>query len=300
MPKTQKGSSLEFSIAHLYVTRHCPYSCSYCGVRDNTTVDLPAERWVEIINKLAPYAQRFNIIGGEPLVYNGIWDIVAHLLSLNKTFNISTALTTKENLRRLSDAGVPAISVSLDSLNGGEDGTELKNENALFALDLWRGIGPNFCGIVVSPWNIDGILEVIRYVSDRGFYCCINPVNVNSSDTEFGRKSQSRTAEYLGKLRYLADILRHTYRELLLADPPEYFQEWRKLPFLWRCSHVHSIAVDSDGSLSPCISLYRTEDKYIIEDLDKFLRDYRSIIRKCEGCMMGCSWVADTMPGEIR
>lgn len=243
---------------------------------------------MKIVDEIDPYSNEYNILGGEPLIYDHIWEVIGHVRQKGRFFTVSSSLTTIENMRRLEDAGVYSISVSVDTF---DFALSPKSKCGKLALDNWRGKGPNFCGIVVSPQNQDDVLKVAKYASGAGWLCCINPANGDSADTQFGRRS---IGEISNLLKVRDELLREAeIGNVNLTDPLEYYQTWDNL---WKCFDIHSIAVDSDGSLYPCMSLAGVDTQYNIGNLNEFIDQYTKIIKNCSGCNMNASWVANVMP----
>ena len=111
------------------VTDRCNFRCSYCMPKEVFGSDfkfLPREellRFEEIARLARIFAKlgvtKFRLTGGEPLVRNELWELVAALAEIE---GIDIALTTNGSLlaqqaQALADAGLRRVTVSLDSID---------------------------------------------------------------------------------------------------------------------------------------------------------------------------------------
>ncbi len=110
----------------LSVTDRCDLRCTYCMPKGFDAFEEP-EDWLtfdEIERVIGAFARlgvrRLRITGGEPLVRKGLPDLVARLAMLPgiEDLSLSTnAVRLARMARRLKDAGVGRVNVSLDSLD---------------------------------------------------------------------------------------------------------------------------------------------------------------------------------------
>lgn len=71
----------------IYPTMKCQLSCSFCFVKERLSkkdTDLPAEVWIELCKNLVDKGVRsISVLGGEPLLYRNISELLDGLNSLN-------------------------------------------------------------------------------------------------------------------------------------------------------------------------------------------------------------------------
>jgi len=105
--------------ANIEITTRCDLGCPYCARRFKTRQEkeMPAERFDRILD-LLPHAYRVTLVGlGEPLLHPRIFDFVARASSRGRRVAVVTNAVhlSEETSHRLIDAGLDAISFSLDA-----------------------------------------------------------------------------------------------------------------------------------------------------------------------------------------
>ncbi|MBR5677987.1 MAG: radical SAM protein [Paludibacteraceae bacterium] len=104
------------------LTLRCNENCVHCGSRcgDVPSEELPAEVFIGILDKVAEdFKGRLPMLcitGGEPLLRKEFFEIAEHAKKLGYMWGITSngTLITKDVARRLKEAGMATISVSLD------------------------------------------------------------------------------------------------------------------------------------------------------------------------------------------
>jgi len=105
-------------------TKACLLSCIHCRA-EAITRPLPGELGGREAYKLVDDILEFGapypllvITGGDPLMRGDLWDIVSYASSLGVRVSLApsvTPLLNDESIRRISESGVSAVSISLDS-----------------------------------------------------------------------------------------------------------------------------------------------------------------------------------------
>jgi len=104
------------------ITRACSLACRHCRAAASPLPDpyelTPAEG-LALIDGLAAFDPQPHVIftGGDPLERADLWDLIAHARGLGLHVSVSPSATprlTPDVVERLRDAGVEAISLSLD------------------------------------------------------------------------------------------------------------------------------------------------------------------------------------------
>ncbi len=165
------------------ITEECPNRCIHCALPDTkhkTSLSIPAIK--DIIDQSVNMgATQIIFDGGEPMIYEGLEELVAHVPegAISTVFTSGSGLT-REKAQALADAGMFAVNVSLDSPKEGEH-DRIRGREGVFS-DAMAGIG--YCldagllvdmYVVVAPHNIhdlDGFYELAESagVHELSFY----------------------------------------------------------------------------------------------------------------------------------
>jgi cyclic pyranopterin phosphate synthase len=168
------------------VTDRCNFRCRYCMPREVFGADwqfLPREEILsfEEITRLARIfvrlgVRKLRLTGGEPLLRNGLPDLVRMLSSID---GIDIALTTNGSLLAaqapaLIEAGLKRVTVSLDSL---DDATFRAMNDADFGVErviegiataAAAGLPVKINAVVKRGTNEDGVVDLARWARSRG------------------------------------------------------------------------------------------------------------------------------------
>ena len=157
------------------ITEECPNRCIHCALPDTKSkAMLKPDEIKDIIHQVLDMGTTSIIFdGGEPLIYDGLEELISYV---DSTRAISTIFTsgvgmTAEKARDLKDAGLYSINVSLDSpfeeehdrIRGG-DGVFKAALNAIqYAKDAGLLVD---IYVVVAPHNIDYLDEFYALALD--------------------------------------------------------------------------------------------------------------------------------------
>ncbi|MBQ8299617.1 MAG: radical SAM protein [Clostridia bacterium] len=156
------SNSFSFAdIAFLELTRGCNLKCKHClnnsGISEKNQINF--EGWYSLITQLADAGiQEIRFTGGEPLIFDGIYDLMKHASELGIFVSIGTnaTLITKEVARKLKENGLKRAVVSLDGTE------EMHNEI--------RGEG-----------NYKKTIDAIKYLQEEGISIKVNSVIMRSN-----------------------------------------------------------------------------------------------------------------------
>jgi len=161
------------------ITEECPNNCIHCALPDTKNKAKLAPVVVKdvIDQSLKMGATLIIFDGGEPLVYDGLEDLIRHVdtsRAISAMFTSGTGLT-KERALSLKDAGLYAVSVSLDSAN--EEGHDLmRGRDGVFreAVSAIRnsvdaGLLVNIY-VVISPRNINELDDFYALAREMGVH----------------------------------------------------------------------------------------------------------------------------------
>src|SRR6478736_490686 len=120
---TSKKPSLEQFKPRLIfweVTKGCNLRCIHCratATELSSPTDLPTERAINIIDQIASFSNPILVLsGGEPLYRPDIFDLASYATKKGIRVALATngTLVTKDVAKRIVDAGVKRVSISLD------------------------------------------------------------------------------------------------------------------------------------------------------------------------------------------
>lgn len=276
---------------HLYVTRHCNFSCKYCGALDNTRPDPTLKELKQRILKVKSLGGRIiGFMGGEPTLRRDIVDIVRFCsqngmytqLPTNGTFLIAPALKKegKTLLRNLVEAGLGTINISVDSLVGGfmDSDKELPRANGVLEAlmeEKKRGLTV-VLNCVVTKKNIDQVAKMVEFCHRKRMMMLTifaqDPFPLEPGKNPSGIKDTFLTKEDKKKVEKLLNFLTERKKKgYWLGEPLAYYQavrDWLDGRVDWNCDGgKYSLAIDTDGKVAICGYLPYT--KYDLMELEK-------------------------------
>lgn len=106
-------------MAHLIPIRRCNLSCTYCNEFDDTSKPVPLDTIRARIDKLASLGTSIiTLSGGEPLLHPDLDDVIRRMREGGAIAGMITNgyLLTAERIRRLNDAGLDHMQISIDNV----------------------------------------------------------------------------------------------------------------------------------------------------------------------------------------
>lgn len=141
-------------LAHVIPIRRCNLSCTYCNEFDDFSKPVPIETMLERIDRLAALGTTIiTISGGEPLLHPELDRIIARARHNGMIIGMITNgyLLTADRIRRLNDAGLDHMQISIDnvmpdevskkSLKVLDKKLQLLAEHALFHVNINSVVG---------------------------------------------------------------------------------------------------------------------------------------------------------------
>lgn len=188
-----RGWALKPNLMTINITSRCNLRCAMCmqprgeasGDDDSPFLragkaELTTEQWIEVIDQAKSARPAFYFSGGEPLLYRGIDDLLAHI----KSQGLIAALVTNGTLlekhaEKLVEIGVDNVTISLDGPEDLHDNIRgvagtfqraRRGIEALFAARKEKGVAyPKVkVNCVILPLNITRLLEVYKVASQMG------------------------------------------------------------------------------------------------------------------------------------
>jgi MoaA/NifB/PqqE/SkfB family radical SAM enzyme len=106
-------------LAHVIPMRRCNLACAYCNEYDDHSKPVPLETMRERLNRLAELGTNIiTISGGEPLLHPDLDLIIAYIRRQGMIAGMITNgyLLTAERIRRLNQAGLEHLQISIDNV----------------------------------------------------------------------------------------------------------------------------------------------------------------------------------------
>src|SRR6187401_848187 len=106
-------------LAQIVPIRRCNLSCTYCNEFDKTSAPVPADVMLRRIDKLSELGTGIiTFSGGEPMLHP---DLEALIARVRRNGSIATLITngyllTPERIRKLNDAGLDYLQISIDNV----------------------------------------------------------------------------------------------------------------------------------------------------------------------------------------
>ena len=108
-------------IINLHLLDACDFRCTHCFAHFGTRKTLSCKDWRTIVDNIMESinVERFNLAGGEPLLYGGLAELVEYIRSKGKAVSIITNgySLSDQKIDLLSEYGVSMIGLSIDSPN---------------------------------------------------------------------------------------------------------------------------------------------------------------------------------------
>lgn len=294
-------------------TRKCNLSCSYCKIKNQ---DYPGElNWLQWVICLKNLNEQIDslcftvLLGGDITVWGE--DLVRFVEGMKKAdipyaFTTNGVLLTETYLKKLKDAGLDSISLSLDTLKVRKDKSEnIKGQYTMSLLRLLNRLGFEdlHCTITVDTTNLEEVPEMIRYLTSYKTYSEITPMLFGKSkyydytssyedlkDRLFTKKDKGRID------KVMKEIVKMKKGGFLIHNTNNYLLNWSKFGIMqnWKCGYPVGLVVDADGSMRLCLQIKGEKvTKHSIKNLDfeKFLLDwYKDYNELCQGCYWNCAY----------
>ena len=160
---------LEDKVINLHVLEACNFRCSHCFAHFGGS-KISFKEWKSIVDNVMRGIQvkRFNIAGGEPLLYGDLDELANYIRSKGCEVSIITNGygLSKQRTDALSECGISMFGLSIDSPNA----------------DTLRKVGRHTAsGDILTP---EMCLETCRHIRERGMALKINTVVSQHNYTE--------------------------------------------------------------------------------------------------------------------
>lgn len=283
----RKNCCLVPQFVHLELTKKCPLRCKQCYVHAEEADDLDWEKCQSIVRECADIGvERVLLTGGEPLLYDHIFELIKLINSLNMKSVMSTSAYNldKEMAYKLKKANILNTFVSINgstkkihnlSRSNFEESIEgIKN---LVDVGVWCGI--NWVARKDNVMDFNNLLKLSKELR-------VNQVNIISpkkDDKGHFQKLSNDELEYLANI--IKDYRKEGYVSIDLCFPElNYILLKEKMhPVLKYCiAGRYFVDVSTEGRLSPCRHIQKYENYDSIKEYwesSEILLDIRKSIK---------------------
>lgn len=243
--------------AQLNITYRCNLDCAYCSEYDNSKGHVPLAELVTRLDKVKELgALHADLIGGEPLLHPDLEAIMRHTVGLGMTTGMTTNgfLLTEDELKKLIDAGMGRIQISVDALKPKpgipKSLKTLRKKIELVARHpVWFRVNT-----VICDETIDEVEEVAKTCWDLG-------VAINFSVVHDRGRLSNLDPRFLERVRWLKDHKqagRPISTPFYLIDYYERALEGR--PMDWTCqAGSKCFYVSAEGHFQLCYHVPSTQ-----------------------------------------
>jgi MoaA/NifB/PqqE/SkfB family radical SAM enzyme len=210
--KAQRTQQMVPLVANLYLTGKCQARCSYCyvglvGAPKKPDREFTLDEWKQLIDDLYDRGTRlFALLGGEPLLYRHIDEIIDYLDSKNVFINLSTnAFTLEKHIVSAKKCAKVAISIDGDQLSNDLNRGENNFKQLMEGIDVAVKNGVRVVLLsVVTKHTSDQVDWLIKFAEERKTYVTFCPL-IDAPDFR---------AEELQDLRMSSEGVKNFYQEL--------------------------------------------------------------------------------------
>lgn len=319
--KAQRSETPIPVVANLYVTGACQARCVYCyvemvGAHDNLTPDerrierekeneFTFEQWKQLIDDLYARGTRlFALVGGEPLIYHKIDELIEHIVSKNVFLNLSSnAFLIGKHIEAAKAAAEVSISIDGDLVSNDKNRGEGYFEQAIRGIDtaIENGVRVRLL-TVVTQHNFDQIDWLIKFAEERNTYITFTPMldapEMRREESEQIRLEDEKIREFFKKLK---DVKKRSIRVINSIESMDYMIDypikyggiiWKDSPhadyYSKPCPYgKFQFKISNNGELFPCSVMWNNKHyfspKNILEvGLDEALLNASQL--KCQSC----------------
>jgi MoaA/NifB/PqqE/SkfB family radical SAM enzyme len=223
-------SSDHVVLAHIIPMRRCNLACGYCNEYDKVSNPVPLEEMNRRLDKLAELGTSIvTISGGEPLMHPELDDMIRRIRSHKMIAGLISNgyYFTPERIKRLNDAGLDALQISIDNVNPDEVSKKsLKNldkklqhlaEHADFHVNINSVIG----GGIKTP---EDALVIARRAVELGFSSTVGVIHDHDGTLKPLNETEKEIFQQVKKLGNRDHARLNWFQDSLVDGKP---YEWR-------------------------------------------------------------------------
>jgi len=212
--------------------------------RIETTLD-EKKRFVSDLEGFVEPDFEFHLSGGEPLLTEGIFDLISHIRQYGYRTNLVTNgwLVNKETSLKLIDSGLGTLTFSLDGFRPETHdflrGMPGSYKRIMDALDVLKTTGSDMkvaLLFLITEKNMEEIIPLVHWVQDNSFVDMISFQAITQPfsqprDNEWFRKDENKELwpQDIGRVREIMEELGHLRRSgYRIGNNPNHFNAFRR------------------------------------------------------------------------
>ena len=218
-------------LAHLIAIRRCNLSCAYCNEYDDFSKPVPTvlvQRRVELLAALGTSV--VTLSGGEPLLHPQLDEIIGCIRRLGMVAELITNgyLLTPERIRKLNDAGLDHLQISIDNVVPDEVSKKSLNllDRKLQWLAKYAEFDVNINSVLGSAIrNPEDALTIARRARELGFQGTVGLLHDGSGQLrklDHPQRAAFHAISDLPKPFHTAALYKRFYENLVLGQPNDW------------------------------------------------------------------------------
>lgn len=283
----------------IMLTRQCNLRCKYCNtIKDDNGIHLNVAQWKKIIDKFIRNGHlQFVFTGGEPLLYEGVFELIDYTYDKAMTSLITNGVLLNEsNIRQLSR--LDFLNISLDDIN--EDTISEKFDVSKLGLisDFSKRFDVRVCIITcVTAKNVTRVAELIETVSKYEFDFLISPIHSNKGRyvyRGYNPELEFRTEEDFKHLKDLQSRLLHMKAQgRRIAESNDFIKDmsnYAKNKFrMWCLAGEDYFCINNDGYIMACHDTMPSDVNALeFSDYEEMKKSVKKPIPKDCNCFYDC------------
>lgn len=280
-----------FDIVYLELTRACNLKCIHClnnsGIKQKD--ELTKDELLKLIKKLSSLGvQEIRFTGGEPLLFNGIYDLIKFATEEGICTSLGTngTLITKEVAKELKESGLKKVVVSIDGNKKTHDKIRGKKnyQKAMHGLKYLQKNGINVrVNSVIMKSNMDDVIKLAKKMSRKKITIFIRRFISSGRGKELENNMLNKKDYNYVRNKLQKELTKKTYVNGHYLRNDEGVNSRIKLPFEIRGCKAgqRAITILPNGDINLCGFLAAQDFPKVgnIKELDDFL-DFWILINK--------------------
>ena len=280
-----------FDIVYLELTRACNLKCIHClnnsGIKQKD--ELTKDELLKLIKKLSSLGvQEIRFTGGEPLLFNGIYDLIKFATEEGICTSLGTngTLITKEVAKKLKESGLKKVVVSIDGNKKTHDKIRGKKnyQKAMHGLKYLQKNGINVrVNSVIMKSNMDDVIKLAKKMSRKKITIFIRRFISSGRGKELENNMLNKKDYDYVRNKLQKELTKKTYVNGHYLRNDEGVNSRIKLPFEIRgcTAGQRAITILPNGDINLCGFLAAQDFPKVgnIKELDDFL-DFWILINK--------------------
>ena len=280
-----------FDIVYLELTRACNLKCIHClnnsGIKQKD--ELTKDELLKLIKKLSSLGvQEIRFTGGEPLLFNGIYDLIKFATEEGICTSLGTngTLITKEVAKELKESGLKKVVVSIDGNKKTHDKIRGKKnyQKAMHGLKYLQKNGINVrVNSVIMKSNMDDVIKLAKKMSRKKITIFIRKFISSGRGKELENNMLNKKDYNYVRNKLQKELTKKTYVNGHYLRNDEGVNSRIKLPFEIRGCKAgqRAITILPNGDINLCGFLAAQDFPKVgnIKELDDFL-DFWILINK--------------------